>query len=396
MNLKQAQVGTAIAGVGVCAGVALGNSATGFIVAALFTLVGGNVVLGLVEGAALSRLLRARPGRMIRMMIVANIASWMGGAFWLGSIHSGVVSSFADPTIASERIAWGVCAVSAWAMTVVIEWPFCLYAARGSGVPIRRSFVVCAIVQTVTTSAVIALLLWWAGLGFVGQFRDARPDEVLDGTPAFTVYAIDPRTGECVGLRWDGDRVSRGVVAAGDASPGSEAQFLSAETVEDGSHHLRWEGAESIFECGPEIPPGYGGMIWHQFYHGPITPTSRVEQRRSFRTWQDLRSGVDHDWFPVESLGTHGIMILNSKNEVQRSIAYSSMYERWRFGDRIVVRDHLMLATVHSYSGERGLSRVVAVDLERRLYAILGYGARAYAELDGVPAIPITPSSDAD
>jgi hypothetical protein len=382
---RRTQIALAASCVLLCAPVAAANASVGLLFNPILDLVLAILILAVVEGLALAALLRTRASRILHLMIGANILSLIAGLFALGFAQDAAFRIAPDPPIAAEWFAFLATALAAWAVTILIEWPFTWWGTRASTLSLRARFGMHTLVQTITTALVLTLTVLPDGLSFIREFRDAPPEAVLAGAPRFSVYTMD-HNGSCNEIRWDGTTLGAHTIAPPTApSPRlPRSTRLWGATDPDGTHRLVLSDTCDPDPMSLEIAPGFSGMLW-AFNAKVIGPAPFSDPPSPHHAWQDLRPGPTLAWYPRVMVHDRRLRVTGSDHAPTRMLGHRSAFSRWSFSDVIVVQDRLVLAVLNTTSRPKE-PRIAALDLRTNTMAILGPGARAYAELDAVPA----------
>ena len=107
----------------------------------------GNLLIGILEGALLRLIFKARLLRSTLIMVAANYLSMLAGAFLTdAALHS------ASPSPSLYVVRWyvyGALPVS-FLVTVILEWPFIRAALAGLALPWRKALLGSLAVQTVS------------------------------------------------------------------------------------------------------------------------------------------------------------------------------------------------------------------------------------------------------
>ena len=135
---------------------ALANAGTPLMWTGILHLVIGNLIVGYVEARLLSRLFRVPVGRSLFVLILANYASAWAGAWLLVDR----LSRHSDITIENVQLWLGICVILAFALTLLIEYPFFWILLRQ-----RQSVILTALKATLLIHGISYLLLFgWYSL----------------------------------------------------------------------------------------------------------------------------------------------------------------------------------------------------------------------------------------
>lgn len=137
-------------------------------------LVFGNFVIGLFEGTILVWLCRAKPGRAIGLMILANYASaWIGYAWLMESIREGLEFDLYNTW---SLLGW--LTVICFLVTIVLEWPFVAASLGRTPKWFRRSLGASLVVQTLSYAALVGLYWMSSGVSLYTEMTIVPPGEI--------------------------------------------------------------------------------------------------------------------------------------------------------------------------------------------------------------------------
>ncbi len=112
---------------------AYANAGTPMMWASMLHLTLGNLVIGLLEGALLARIYKRNSAQTSGRMIAANYVSAFCGLLYLGFLNGRLYNLLVDKPLL--HIPWFMLGslVVAFAITVVVEWPFVHRAITDTG-----------------------------------------------------------------------------------------------------------------------------------------------------------------------------------------------------------------------------------------------------------------------
>ena len=196
-------------------------------VAALHLLF-GNFVIGIGEAWILRRLFGARLSRAVPLLVAANYLSMIAGSMVL-PFTSGPALELAGGGIDSVPAALAILAAGSFALTLVLEWPFC-YAALGKR-PLRlRDSILGNLAAQSASYAVLGLIYLAVSKTSLGDLRFSR-ELVRTLDPATTVFFIGADDGALWRIGLDGS--GREKLAEIDPRPASDER-LTAKAGEGG------------------------------------------------------------------------------------------------------------------------------------------------------------------
>ncbi len=174
----------------------------------------GNALIGVFEGAILARLFKVRLRRAILIMIFANYVSMLPG--W--GIAELLAHWFETSQLRANPLADGwraivVSVAAAFLCTIVLEWPFCLWAIWKTGGRSIRALKSSAILQTASYAVLIPL---YSTFSHISIYTEAtiEPDLGFVRQPSAMIYYINPDDGDIWTIRADG-RDKRRALSAG-------------------------------------------------------------------------------------------------------------------------------------------------------------------------------------
>ncbi len=342
----------------------------------MFHLAIGNLILGVIEGAVLARLLRISMPRCVAMMIAANYASAWAGAFVLPALHFAIEQGLGGPSISHERwLLWGI-VLLAWPLTLVIETPFAMLAARGRGVPVRRVLARNCLLQTGSVVLLFAGYFWISpptlltrtrvdpSLSFVPKRDDAWVYYIrADGTAVERVR-IDGSDRQVVAPLDSGLHADR-LLGSGRGSEGTGTQLevRSEELFDPPLKELDLPPrAAAVPADDPEAEFDRPQRLWFEFRtsHEDSTMTQGIEARAGF--------------WGIEGLS---VVMANRRNRYALETPVVAWYAR----NPIVTRDGLVIFEFYR-------DQVVVLDPQTSTLGLLarGYGAALVFDAQGTNA----------
>ncbi len=187
----------------------LANSLSPVMWRTLALLLVGNAIIGLIEGGVVARVFRFPPVRTIVLFIVANYCSMGFGAmlFGVGEKPSPLPEMLFDiPLHHAGAILW-ICVVISFAVSVVVEWPFCWIASLPTKAPVHRSMLAVLLAQAV--SYPLLILLFADSENTIGDDVEvATLHDVVPESLDATVYFIGAHDGAAYSVDLDGSDLS--------------------------------------------------------------------------------------------------------------------------------------------------------------------------------------------
>ena len=205
---------------------AYANAGTPLMWATAFHLVFGNLIIGLAEGVLLARVATAPYRRALLSMVVANyVSAWAGLAIvnewralrdvWLGT----------EPLYAGSH-ALVYLAVTAYGLTIAIEWPFCRWALGPRPGAWRRALLASVAVQTLSYAALVPYYYRVSGASLYSQVSiDPALTRPAEARAVIWYIGVD---GDVYRVR-SADRSPEKVVTAGLSDPMASLFFQKSK-----------------------------------------------------------------------------------------------------------------------------------------------------------------------
>jgi hypothetical protein len=287
----------------------------------------GNAIIGLIEGAVIARVFKTRYLSTIVLMIIANYASGWAGAllFGLGETPSPIPDNIFDEPL--YRVGWlmWIGMAIALAMSIAIEWPFCLVAMIGKHAALKRSLLAALLAQASSYTCI--------GLSYLrGENTLGREVEVMRSLhvdPALlrgSIYFIAP-DGDVWAIRLDGTNAHRAVEAG--ISDYSTALCAMREPDVDGNPWrliaLSGSRQRGLLESlqgridGFRMDPNRGGAEMEFVMHSSSLGYQGVA---------DLRDVEDRGWC-ARPRGNNGIEVENSATNERYDVRYDTVFTSW-------------------------------------------------------------------
>ena len=164
-------------------GLAMANAGTPLALATFFHLLVGNFLLGLLEGAILARAFKLRRRRCIGLMIIANYFSALAGWFILYEVHLGWTPDLYN----ALRFFWTLVFI-AYALTLLLEWPFVALCLRGAPHWFAKSLKGSVIIQTISYLLLFALFWPLSNTDLYTHFTRVPPGRVALPADVYVFY----------------------------------------------------------------------------------------------------------------------------------------------------------------------------------------------------------------
>jgi len=175
-----------------------------------FMLLGGNLIIGIIEGAIIAKVFRAPMRRSIPLMIVANYLSMWAGAFVFGisEANSPIPDSvFQIPLYQVSWLLWIGVAV-AIAMSIAVEWPFCFALVAPGPRRFGRSFQ--AVILAQLSSYTCIGLTHFRGENTLNRdVHVVRSINVDSALARAEIYFVNPQDGDVYSIHLDRATLTR-------------------------------------------------------------------------------------------------------------------------------------------------------------------------------------------
>jgi hypothetical protein len=156
-----------------------------------------NLFIGIGEGLIIAFVFKAKVGRSIGIMILANyFSAWFGYFTLLPSSDTLSRLMFGQVTLYNAPAFLVTMAVIAWGLTVILEWPFCFWVLCRQAGRLRRSL--CASVLAQCASYAFLIYIYYHGSS-LSVFQSVSINKNLESPqPAkYWVYYLDPQGSVC-------------------------------------------------------------------------------------------------------------------------------------------------------------------------------------------------------
>lgn len=183
----------------------LANSLSPVMWLTIALLFSGNAIIGIIEGIVVSCVFRFPPIRTTLLFIVANYASmWFGiFLFGIGEQPSPLPETiFAEPLNNASSLIW-ICIAISFAVSCIIEFPFCWIASRLAKAPFKKSVLAVLLAQSV--SYPLLMLLFYNSKNTIGdEVVVATLNEVIPDSLKATIYFIGEGDGSLYEVQING------------------------------------------------------------------------------------------------------------------------------------------------------------------------------------------------
>ncbi len=350
------------------------NAGTPLMWAGMFHLLIGNALIGTGEGAIIARLFKVKYSRSIGIMILANYFSAFAGGVILYTFAGN--SWIANPTLYTmPKVIWTL-VVTSFLLTIVLEWPFCLWILRAntsSAKVVTKTAIIASLIAQVASYGV--LVPWYYLISAKSLYTDVDIDRSLSfakGSPAL-IYFISAADGAIYRVNADGTnrrKVFDFDIKATDAelrtksiknSGAKELWLTDYPNSEKDTLICKDLSADAFLTRGRVLHIGDATSQSYDFHH-------RIS---------DLRTQNERDWeVDAGFWGYEGITADNRKTHEHLKVAFEAPFILGWF-----VRDATILP------GDQVVYRlgdqIIILDLNRRKIGLLAVGRSPVVTLGG-------------
>ena len=174
----------------------------------------GNMIIGVGEGWLAARWMKLRTLRTIGIFILANYLSMIAGMYLFFVLNEHFKNNFSKEVLVYGGVLLILLGLLSWLLSVVVEWPFCLWAVRRSEGRVRRATILSLGVQTASYAFLIPVYL---SAGTISLYTNGRifPDTRFTKNPKVELYYVEKATRDVWSIKLDGSgnrRVAEHVV----------------------------------------------------------------------------------------------------------------------------------------------------------------------------------------
>jgi hypothetical protein len=166
-------------------------------------LVLGNLVIGIGEGLLAARWFQLRKLRAVGIFILANYLSMSTGLFSLASLGGHLKDHFPKEVLVYGEVLLISLGFLSWLLSVIIEWPFCLWAVRRLERRVRRATVLSLRIQTASYAILVPVYLYASTISLYTSGR-TLPDTRFTANPKTELYYVAKETRDIWSIRLDG------------------------------------------------------------------------------------------------------------------------------------------------------------------------------------------------
>lgn len=182
--------------------IVLANAGTPLMWAAGLHLLIGNLFIGLIEGLLLSALFKTPLGKSVMLLVVANyLSAWGGGVCMVEPL-----ANIPDMTIVNVRFWFCFFVAVAFAVTVLIEFPFFWCLFRGRQRSLRSAVIATLLMHGISYSMLFAGYWAASGTSMMTQL-EVVPAHKLLPKENYALYFLTPDGSRVVRSDLAGDRM---------------------------------------------------------------------------------------------------------------------------------------------------------------------------------------------
>jgi len=335
-----------------------------------------NILLGIGEGVLIARIFKIDRKKTTRVMILANYFSMLVGEIWLLNIAEPLKSAVLgkQPLYRAPALLVGTL-IAAFLLTVVLEWPFCLWAFKKECCKFRKSPRASLVAQTASYTVLVLLYIPASGLSLYTRV-DIDRSLSLRGIPEGWVYFVSPDDGNIYRTRLNGSSQEKIV----DTKPGKDSEraaLFAWPSGKAGYWDLWFQAGRDQRELLLEKFATKAARPIHDRYGRIFTEDSNEPANPHTAPWlvADLRDPANRNWkvvtgfWPIE-----GLRAENKETRESVWVALETPFLWWQTcyatvlpGDRVVYQ-----------LGDQ----VVLLDLNLRKIGLIALGRGPVVTLD--------------
>jgi hypothetical protein len=381
---KYAPILVGIVVLGAAASPALANAGTPLMMGTLFQLVIGNTLIAVVEGWLIHRFFRPnrRPWETFKIMLLANFSSMLVGAAVMDMVGHFVIGALGAEALYLLPTILVTLFVGSYAATLILEWPFCLWAVGTRPKRLKDSVKAVLLTQTVSYLMTVPLLLVASTMSLVTRTKVDR--QFVPNAPNIaTVYFLSEDERSLLHVRLNGSALTGVMAVPPPVRPDVITSiYLSRQKGQKWDLMLEQATRPQQYKKTTLLLPGVadlGGLAWgaesgdegvqgmSPFSWGGNAAGLQSEERRDW--WIESRP-MDHPY------AFEGVRAVNRRTGENVSVALETPFVRWRAGNTSLLPGDLlvfqldrqiMLLDLHTKRIGRiamGLNPVVILDEE--------------------------------
>jgi hypothetical protein len=165
----------------------------------------GNLIIGLAEGALIILIYKTRKLATLLIMVLANYASMLAGFTLIDFVGVPIMEHAIKeaPLYIAPKALVAMIFVS-YLLTIILEWPFCLWILKSRPRRLMTSLAASAIVQTASYAVIVPMYLL---VSPVSLYTNVKLDPSLSfANNNATVYYISEKDGSINSVRTNGSK----------------------------------------------------------------------------------------------------------------------------------------------------------------------------------------------
>jgi len=351
----------------------------------VFHLFIGNALVGLGEGLLIAWLFRVRKLRSILIMVPANYTSMIAGNACIGLLSYHFQSAFMGEE-GFYHVLWALwlTGIGSWLLSVVVEWPFCLWILKDKPNRGRTSAFASLIAQTASYAVLVPLYL---SAGSIDLYTKVSRDPSLQFARDVhaVVYFIDPNDGGVYRICANGSNLQK-LVDAGLTNYDT-GLFLGPgdwwTNIDLWAYRSSREANDVLLLRDlPQVLPAdiYPSNILPA---GVISPSTNGQESIQ-KAWllrhvtADLRPPSDRDWdvrtgfWPVE-----GLRATKAGTGERLHLALETPFVSFSMNNATVLPGNKVIF--------EGGNQILILDIEKRVIGLLAYGRSPVVAVGNCP-----------
>lgn len=348
-------------------------------------LVLGNLLIGIGEGLLIGWLFKAKKGRAIGIMILANYFSGFAGACLSQLFKQNTARSYlmSLPLYDIPKLLWALAAATLL-VTIVLEWPFCLWVLKKSE-RIRTSIAKTSLYASILAqiASYCILVPWYLTMGGLGFFNLAYSHVNIErDLTSFcknrgAVYCISPADGDIYQVRMDGSGYHK-VLQADVTSP--EARLFFRPSKDGQNLDLWYSWTRTSYDLGTRIISPVWKLLKKNFVPATFTPAELSFNDEAITTEDvsDIRPVNQGDWEVSTSNIDGEFLVLeveNVKTKASYTVGFETPFINWSSTNATVLPGDQVIYQLGS--------QIVLLDLNTRKMAMVAVGRGPVIALDG-------------
>jgi hypothetical protein len=298
----------------------------------------GNLFIGIVEGFLLSLLFGAPRGKSILLFIAANYFSAFVGYFLL----EGPIRHMIHPTLSNAWLIFWLLMAGTFLLTLVLEFPFALFALRGRPSYFKNAIFGTLVVQS--ASYLVLAWLYWGASGTTLYTETTVVDPAKFRMPPNVEIVFTSATN---GVIYSDTLSDRRWVQIADQYPKSGKSEMVFRRVSDKIMGISLEIRDGDVSI-PVLP--YSDT---KLYEAPCMPASNLvsAEKKNGEPWTFYLGSIptlgeaesSHWSFETGFWAIEGLHGNNNKTGESRYIAWETLFTKWPIHKAILLPGDIVL-----------------------------------------------------